>query len=112
ITIILSYYITFSYAFINLNSIFTISFFLSRPRPHYPLHSFPTRRSSDLRTGIPFGWYFYTGSTRGQELYLSNVPFMDSLSFSFLDRKSTRLNSSHGSISYAVFCLKKKKSQL
>src|SRR5438128_3175973 len=27
------------------------------------------------------------------------------------DRKSTRLNSSHGSISYAVFCLKKKKKQ-
>src|SRR5207245_9642640 len=26
------------------------------------------------------------------------------------DRKSTRLNSSHGSISYAVFCLKKKKN--
>src|SRR5438128_8379759 len=27
------------------------------------------------------------------------------------DRKSTRLNSSHGSISYAVFCLKKKKNR-
>src|SRR2546422_7116522 len=27
------------------------------------------------------------------------------------DRKSTRLNSSHGYISYAVFCLKKKKSE-
>src|SRR2546422_7906088 len=27
-----------------------------------------------------------------------------------LDRKSTRLNSSHGYISYAVFCLKKKRS--
>ena len=39
---------------------------------------------SSTRTGIPFGWYFYTGSTRGQELYLSNVPFMDSLSFAFL----------------------------
>src|SRR2546425_588200 len=39
---------------------------------------------SSTRTGIPFGWYFYTGSTRGQELYLSNMPFMDSLSFSFL----------------------------
>src|SRR5439155_817117 len=39
---------------------------------------------SSTRTVIPFGWYFYTGSTRGQELYLSNVPFMDSLSFSFL----------------------------
>src|SRR5437870_6807030 len=39
---------------------------------------------SSTRTGIPFGWYFYTGSTRGQELYLSNMPFMDSMSFSFL----------------------------
>src|SRR5687768_18540332 len=29
----------------------------------------------------------------------------------WLDRKSTRLNSSHGYISYAVFCLKKKKKQ-
>src|SRR2546422_5346180 len=29
-----------------------------------------------------------------------------------LDRKSTRLNSSHGYISYAVFCLKKKKKQI
>src|SRR6266542_3006559 len=28
-----------------------------------------------------------------------------------LDRKSTRLNSSHGSISYAVFCYKKKKKK-
>src|SRR2546422_7693260 len=31
------------------------------------------------------------------------------LLFAILDRKSTRLNSSHGYISYAVFCLKKKK---
>src|SRR2546430_3585504 len=30
----------------------------------------------------------------------------------YLDRKSTRLNSSHSQISYAVFCLKKKKSVL
>ncbi len=39
---------------------------------------------SSTRTGFPFGWYFYNGSTVGQELYISNVPFMDSLSFSFL----------------------------
>lgn len=39
---------------------------------------------SSTRTGIPFGWYVYTGSTRGRELYISNVPFMDSLSFTFL----------------------------
>src|SRR3712207_7258040 len=30
---------------------------------------------------------------------------------SFQDRKSTRLNSSHANISYAVFCLKKKKKR-
>src|SRR3712207_7047307 len=29
----------------------------------------------------------------------------------YLDRKSTRLNSSHANISYAVFCLKKKKTK-
>jgi len=39
---------------------------------------------SSTRTGLPFGWYFYIGSTVGQELYISDVPFMDSLSFSFL----------------------------
>ena len=39
---------------------------------------------SSTRIGIPFGWYHYTGSTVGQELYLFNIPFMDSLSFSFL----------------------------
>ena len=36
------------------------------------------------RIGIPFGDYYYTGSTVGQELYISNIPFMDSLSFTFL----------------------------
>ncbi len=39
---------------------------------------------SSTRNGIPFGWYFYNGSTVGEELYLSNIPFMDSISFSFL----------------------------
>ena len=39
---------------------------------------------SSTRTGIPFGWYTYNGSTIGQELYVSNIPFMASLSFSFL----------------------------
>ena len=39
---------------------------------------------SSTRTGVPFGWYHYNGSTVGDELYISNIPFMDSLSFSFL----------------------------
>jgi putative membrane protein len=46
---------------------------------------------SSTRTGIPFGLYHYTGSTRGQELFISDVPFFDSLSFTFL--------------AYASFCL-------
>src|SRR3712207_8806861 len=40
----------------------------------------------------------------------TTVSFGDAQSGEFSDRKSTRLNSSHANISYAVFCLKKKKS--
>ena len=39
---------------------------------------------SSTRNGFPFGHYSYIESTRDQELWISNVPFMDSLSFSFL----------------------------
>src|SRR2546430_4722194 len=38
-----------------------------------------------------------------------NVPFVANRAST--DRKSTRLNSSHSQISYAVFCLKKKKQE-
>src|SRR2546422_3944958 len=37
---------------------------------------------------------------------------MGNLETRWRDRKSTRLNSSHGYISYAVFCLKKKKNDV
>src|SRR5438045_4779427 len=65
---------------------------------------FPTRRSSDLRNG-------------GRECADHHVD--DALAGvgarrdrgRKLDRKSTRLNSSHLGISYAVFCLKKKKKK-
>src|SRR5687768_18152898 len=39
----------------------------------------------------------------------SRPDMLDYVSRLFTDRKSTRLNSSHGYISYAVFCLKKKR---
>jgi putative membrane protein len=39
---------------------------------------------SSTRTGFPFGFYYYIETTRQQELWISNVPFMDSLSFVFL----------------------------
>src|SRR2546430_10991832 len=46
--------------------------------------------------------FYYTAVIEDQE-YSSIRPLID-----WLDRKSTRLNSSHSQISYAVFCLKKK----
>jgi len=39
---------------------------------------------TSTRIGIPYGLYHYTGETHGKELFISNVPFMDSLSYSFL----------------------------
>src|SRR5256885_11029798 len=39
----------------------------------------------------------------------SSLSLINKVNFRFSDRKSTRLNSSHLVISYAVFCLKKKK---
>jgi uncharacterized membrane protein len=39
---------------------------------------------SSTRNGFPFGFYTYIETTRNEELWISNVPFMDSLSFSFL----------------------------
>src|SRR5438094_2183131 len=72
---------------------------------HRPHPSFPTRRSSDLTpTDQP---------ARRDHPMLASTDFSES-SWSGseksvdADRKSTRLNSSHRTNSYAVFCLKKK----
>ena len=46
---------------------------------------------ASTRVGIPFGLYHYTGVTAGRELFISNVPFFDPLSFPFL--------------AYASYCL-------
>src|SRR2546429_6745078 len=77
---------------------------------------FPTRRSSDLVRGPTSTNNEYdvhcetrqepgTDPSRG----FSRSANANDQSQSEGDRKSTRLNSSHGYISYAVFCLKKKK---
>jgi len=39
---------------------------------------------SSTRNGFPFGLYHYIDVTRDRELWISNVPFWDSLSFTFL----------------------------
>src|SRR5690606_40651912 len=98
---------------------------------HGVLPSFPARRSSDLGSLIAFpcelaheqrlgqpavvlaaplapGHAVRIGAALGQQL---PVGFAADLVVQrqVQDRKSTRLNSSHVKISYAVFCLKKKK---
>ena len=40
--------------------------------------------ASSIRTGIPFGWYYYVPATAGRELWIAGVPFFDSISFPFL----------------------------
>src|SRR2546422_6065430 len=69
---------------------------------------FPTRRSSDLEDAAPITpesdalvTACRDGSFWAAGRHADRMPVRD--------RKSTRLNSSHGYISYAVFCLKKKK---
>src|SRR2546430_12544049 len=59
----------------------------------------------------------YTTLFRSTKLILSRLLFANlyglkkfEVERGFRDRKSTRLNSSHSQISYAVFCLKKKKN--
>src|SRR5690348_17849537 len=61
---------------------------------------FPYRRSSDLSLFTLFG--------EGWRWLVELAQYLP-MNAAATDRKSTRLNSSHPSISYAVFCLKKKK---
>src|SRR5205807_8685090 len=103
------------------------SFHLSLSTARRDLHSFPTRRSSDLklhpnpRSPRCRSHQKYSHSElreccrskvscgtphQRSHLFGENIPIEQHQPE---DRKSTRLNSSHLVISYAVFCLKKKK---
>src|SRR5439155_13010818 len=107
---------------IPTHSYTSLFFFFSSSGRHRALHSFPTRRSSDLgehdvvldrhalalelaarraldrRLAVP----------RVVTVLLRAGPEENRHNAWYRDRKSTRLNSSHVAISYAVFCLKKK----
>src|SRR5206468_10635859 len=103
----------------------------SRSRAHRALHSFPTRRSSDLslpRIVVPQEVILKPAQQQAQKVLSDTVGALLEAQFSIRtfvkaappppapaakktakpggDRKSTRLNSSHDQISYAVFCLK------
>src|SRR5205807_4094228 len=107
-------------------TIFLLFFFSCYPA-HRDLHSFPTRRSSDLLRRVTFE----PKSSQIQlhrSLFPAHVQHNENrltparvfaeigehvriITIHRQDRKSTRLNSSHLVISYAVFCLKKKKKK-
>src|SRR5690348_17440775 len=98
---------------------------------HLDLHAFPTRRSSDLVAGMihetdrikeikAYSERTVGAALRGRPRFDQHSihrrhsnrgrprragPTVRSVMLNDLDRKSTRLNSSHPSISYAVFCL-------
>src|SRR5207247_11398311 len=102
---------------------------LSSPYSLRSLPSFPTRRSSDLVThgsadldqndfgplsGFKNSRFNFVGNMRNDlngsaKVIASTFLRYDGIvNLASRDRKSTRLNSSHEWISYAVFCLKKK----
>src|SRR5204863_3716684 len=107
------------------------SFFLHSYGVLRYLHSFPTRRSSDLVIGqgvadadptaptVPADFGASTLYVCVARNVLQALPVGDQGALikayrtvnGRRDRKSTRLNSSHVEISYAVFCLKKKKKK-
>src|SRR5205807_10586745 len=108
-----------------LSSSFCFFFFYSSGAPR-DLLSFPTRRSSDLPLGehrdhrhglhhLPAVFVQHamdraprSGATQVAEAAAAPPLYPTPVGGSPRDRKSTRLNSSHLVISYAVFCLKKK----
>src|SRR5206468_13099697 len=107
----------------------TSSFSFYADRPHRVLHSFPTRRSSDLVDHVGLPAHDIDGAVvPAAELQAVEAVVRDGGAGAgghgdlqavgavvddghAEDRKSTRLNSSHDQISYAVFCLKKKKKK-
>src|SRR2546429_5264030 len=91
--------------------LFTTALALAKLGPDYRFHTTLETRAS-ISNGVLTGDLALVG--RGDP-NLSNRKFPYVLKEEFdgppeKDRKSTRLNSSHGYISYAVFCLKKKKT--
>src|SRR5947207_7632500 len=74
------------------------------------LHSFPTRRSSDLALGYRLQALRKTQegtSHPDRNAQFEHINAAAAACPPGSDRKSTRMNSSHTVISYAVFCLKK-----
>src|SRR2546430_4639177 len=80
---------------------------IRRP-PRSTLFPYTTLFRSAEAAKMAVGYFFLSGFGAIREKLAS----LQSIRILIGDRKSTRLNSSHSQISYAVFCLKKKKNTL
>src|SRR5436309_14779265 len=98
-------YTSFIFSYI-LNSLSFFFFFLMiRRPPRSTLFPYTTLFRSLLELAGELQWRL------AAELHDNAQWFFDMHDLEHVDRKSTRLNSSHVKISYAVFCLKKKKKK-
>src|SRR2546429_7829421 len=98
------YFLFFFYVFLFLFFFFFFFLMIRRP-PRSTLFPYTTLfRSSPCAKPWRTGTFCLSGSP-------VSLAKSGSWIYSKRDRKSTRLNSSHGYISYAVFCLKKKKKK-
>src|SRR2546430_6781267 len=93
--------------------IYTLSLHDALPICHY--HS-SEGLEGDSVWGTRGRWTMLTGVVQGEPVTLAILDHPTNVGFPTYwhargDRKSTRLNSSHSQISYAVFCLKKKQPQ-
>src|SRR5688572_32581806 len=92
-----------SYVTRSFHHVFLFFFLMIRRPPRSTL--FPTRRSSDLVATCGYAL------SQGRGIRRSRSCTTEEYFRRRKDRKSTRLNSSHSQISYAVFCLKKKNNK-
>src|SRR5688572_31031022 len=90
-----------------LHSLSLLTKFVGRPfeAPELKINRFNLRFSNPV--GLAAG--FDKDGVALQALSALGFGFIEAGTVTYQDRKSTRLNSSHSQISYAVFCLKKKK---
>src|SRR5699024_12055511 len=77
-------------------------------KSHHEIEEYYTQQG-ELESILYYSTPLFNEKENKALIYQDKVSKSSEIRQLFIDRKSTRLNSSHVSISYAVFCLKKKK---
>src|SRR2546428_8367746 len=100
--------------FDSFHSIYFFFFLMIRRPPRSTLFPYTTlfrsasRDQAGAMVGFGLWWMHMIGVVCGIVILLARLARTRTFASLATDRKSTRLNSSHDQISYAVFCLKKK----